>query len=315
MHLQTEEHIKTERTQRIKAKAEALGFLSCGIAEAEFLEEEAPRLESWLNQNYHGEMSYMANHFEMRLDPRLLVDGAKSVISLSYNYYQDLNRNPESYKVAMYAQGEDYHFVVKEKVRELLDFIQDEIGEVNGRAFTDSAPIMEHAWARKAGIGWVGKNSLTLSKQKGSFFFLAELILDLDLVYDQPMETDHCGKCTRCIDACPTEAILPNRVVNGSQCISYFTIELKDQIPTEMKGKFDDWIFGCDVCQEVCPWNRFSLPTKQERFIGHEKINQMSKKEWEEITEDVFREIFKKSPVKRTKYVGLQRNIEFLKEK
>ncbi|WP_322969118.1 tRNA epoxyqueuosine(34) reductase QueG [Faecalibacter sp. LW9] len=313
MHLPTEEHIKIERTQRIKAKAEALGFLSCGIAKAEFLEEEAPRLESWLNQNYHGEMSYMANHFDMRLDPRLLVDGAKSVISLSYNYYQDLNRNPESYKVAMYAQGEDYHFVVKEKVRELLDFIQDEIGEVNGRAFTDSASIMEHAWARKAGIGWVGKNSLTLSKQKGSFFFLTELILGLDLVYDQPMETDHCGKCTRCIDACPTEAILPNRVVNGSQCISYFTIELKDQIPTEMKGKFDDWIFGCDVCQEVCPWNRFSLPTKQERFIGHEKINQMSKKEWEEITEDVFREIFKKSPVKRTKFSGLVRNIDFVK--
>ena len=313
MHLPTEEHIKIERTQRIKAKAEALGFLSCGIAKAEFLEEEAPRLESWLNHNYHGEMSYMANHFDMRLDPRLLVDGAKSVISLSYNYYQDLNRNPDSYKVAMYAQGEDYHFVVKEKVRELLDFIQEEIGEVNGRAFTDSAPIMEHAWARKAGIGWVGKNSLTLSKQKGSFFFLAELILDLDLVYDQPMETDHCGKCTRCIDACPTEAILPNRVVNGSQCISYFTIELKDQIPTEMKGKFDDWIFGCDVCQEVCPWNRFSLPTKQERFIGHEKINQMSKKEWEEITEDVFREIFKKSPVKRTKFSGLVRNIDFVK--
>ena len=313
MHLPTEEHIKIERTQRIKAKAEALGFLSCGIAKAEFLEEEAPRLESWLNHNYHGEMSYMANHFDMRLDPCLLVDGAKSVISLSYNYFQDLNRNPDSYKVAMYAQGEDYHFVVKEKVRELLDFIQEEIGEVNGRAFTDSAPIMEHAWARKAGIGWVGKNSLTLSKQKGSFFFLAELILDLDLVYDQPMETDHCGKCTRCIDACPTEAILPNRVVNGSQCISYFTIELKDQIPTEMKGKFDDWIFGCDVCQEVCPWNRFSLPTKQERFIGHEKINQMSKKEWEEITEDVFREIFKKSPVKRTKFSGLVRNIDFVK--
>ncbi|HEY4539170.1 MAG TPA: tRNA epoxyqueuosine(34) reductase QueG [Faecalibacter sp.] len=313
MHLPTEELIKIERTQRIKAKAEALGFLSCGIAKAEFLEEEAPRLESWLNHNYHGEMSYMANHFDMRLDPCLLVDGAKSVISLSYNYFQDLNRNPDSYKVAMYAQGEDYHFVVKEKVRELLDFIQEEIGEVNGRAFTDSAPIMEHAWARKAGIGWVGKNSLTLSKQKGSFFFLAELILDLDLVYDQPMETDHCGKCTRCIDACPTEAILPNRVVNGSQCISYFTIELKDQIPTEMKGKFDDWIFGCDVCQEVCPWNRFSLPTKQERFIGHEKINQMSKKEWEEITEDVFREIFKKSPVKRTKFSGLVRNIDFVK--
>ena len=313
MHLPTEEHIKIERTQRIKAKAEALGFLSCGIAKAEFLEEEAPRLESWLKHNYHGEMSYMANHFDMRLDPRLLVDGAKSVISLSYNYYQELDRNPDSYKVAMYAQGEDYHFVVKEKVRELLDFIQEEIGEVNGRAFTDSAPIMEHAWARKAGIGWVGKNSLTLSKQKGSFFFLAELILDLDLAYDQPLQTDHCGKCTRCIDACPTQAILPNRVVNGSQCISYFTIELKDQIPTDMKGKFDDWIFGCDVCQEVCPWNRFSLPTQQERFIGHEKINQMSKKEWEEITEDVFREIFKKSPVKRTKFSGLVRNIDFVK--
>jgi epoxyqueuosine reductase len=313
MNLPTEEHIKIERTQRIKAKAESLGFVSCGVAKAEFLEEEAPRLEQWLNNNYQGEMSYMANHFDMRLDPRLLVEGAKSVISLAYNYYQDLNRKPDSYKVAMYAQGEDYHFVVKEKVRELLDFIQEEIGEVEGRAFTDSAPILEHAWAKKAGIGWVGKNSLTLSKQKGSFFFLAELILDLDLAYDNPIETDHCGKCTRCIDACPTEAILPNRVVNGSKCISYFTIELKDQIPTEMKGKFDDWIFGCDVCQEVCPWNRFSLPTKQERFVGNEKINQFSKQDWHEITEDVFREIFKKSPVKRTKYSGLLRNIEFAK--
>ena len=250
MHLQTEEHIKIERTQRIKAKAEALGFISCGIAKAEFLEEEAPRLEQWLTNNYQGEMSYMANHFDMRLDPRLLVEGAKSVISLAYNYYQELDRNPDSYKVAMYAQGEDYHFVVKEKVRELLDFIQEEIGEVEGRAFTDSAPILEHAWAKKAGIGWVGKNSLTLSKQKGSFFFLAELILDLDLAYDNAIETDHCGKCTRCIDACPTEAILPNRVVNGSKCISYFTIELKDQIPTEMKGKFEDWIFGC-VCAHI----------------------------------------------------------------
>lgn len=313
MHLLTEEHIKLQRSQRIKAKAKTLGFISCGIAKADFLEEEAPRLESWLNNNYQGEMSYMANHFDMRLDPRLLVDNAKSVISLGYNYYQDINRTPDSYKIAMYAQGEDYHFVVKEKLRELLDFIQEEIGEVNCRAFTDSAPILEHAWARKAGIGWVGKNSLTLSKQKGSFFFLAELILDLDLAYDHPIETDHCGKCTKCIDACPTEAILPNKTVNGSQCISYFTIELKEQIPPEMKGKFDDWIFGCDVCQNVCPWNRFSLPTKEERFIGHEKINQFSKKDWEEITEDVFREIFKKSPVKRTKFSGLQRNIDFMK--
>ena len=313
MHLPTEEHIKIKWSQRIKEKAEALGFISCGIAKADFLEEEAPRLESWLKNNYHGEMQYMENHFDMRLDPRLLVEGAKSVISLAYNYYQDLNRNADSYKVAMYAQGEDYHFVVKEKVRELLDFIQDEIGEVSGRALTDSAPILEHAWAKKAGIGWVGKNSLTLSKQKGSFFFLSELIIDLDLSYDSPTETDHCGNCTKCIDACPTEAILPNKTVNGSQCISYFTIELKDQIPTEMKGKFDDWIFGCDACQEVCPWNRFSLPTKEERFIGNEKINSFSKKDWEEITEDVFREIFKKSPVKRTKFDGLKRNIDFVK--
>lgn len=313
MHLPTEEYIKIKWSQRIKEKAESLGFISCGIAKADFLEEEASHLESWLKNDFHGEMHYMENHFDMRLDPRLLVEGAKSVISLAYNYYQDLDRNPNSYKVAMYAQGEDYHFVVKEKVRDLLGFIQDEIGEVSGRAFTDSAPILEHAWAKKAGIGWVGKNSLTLSKQKGSFFFLSELIIDLDLAYDSPIETDHCGNCTRCIDACPTEAILPNKTVNGSQCISYFTIELKDQIPTEMKSKFDDWIFGCDVCQEVCPWNRFSLPTKESRFIGHEKINQFSKKEWEEITEDVFREIFKKSPVKRTKFDGLKRNIDFVK--
>ncbi len=313
MHLPTEEHIKRDRSQRIKAKAEALGFLSCGIAKAEFLAEEAPHLEQWLKNNYHGQMTYMENNFDMRLDPRLLVDGAKSVISLAYNYYQELDRPADSYKIALYAQGEDYHFVVKEKVRELLAYIQEEIGEVSGRAFADSAPILEHAWAKKAGIGWVGKNSLTLSKQKGSFFFLSELILDLDLAYDQPMQTDHCGQCTRCIDACPTQAILPNKTVNGSQCISYFTIELKEQIPTEMKGKFDDWIFGCDVCQEVCPWNRFSLPTDQQRFVGHEKINQFSKKEWQEITEEVFQEVFRKSPIKRTKFSGLKRNIDFIK--
>lgn len=253
MHLPTEEHIKRDRSQRIKAKAEALGFLSCGIAKAEFLAEEAPHLEQWLKNNYHGQMTYMENNFDMRLDPRLLVDGAKSVISLAYNYYQELDRPADSYKIALYAQGEDYHFVVKEKVRELLAYIQEEIGEVSGRAFADSAPILEHAWAKKAGIGWVGKNSLTLSKQKGSFFFLSELILDLDLAYDQPMQTDHCGQCTRCIDACPTQAILPNKTVNGSQCISYFTIELKEQIPTEMKGKFDDWILGVMSAKRSAP--------------------------------------------------------------
>ncbi|ADX67146.1 MULTISPECIES: tRNA epoxyqueuosine(34) reductase QueG [Weeksella] len=302
------------RSQLIKNKAKELGFLSCGIAKAEFLEQEAPRLEAWLKNNYHGDMSYMENNFDMRLDPRLLVDGAKTVISLAYNYYQPIDRNPDSYKIAMYAQGEDYHFVVKEKVRDLLHYIQEEIGNVNGRAFTDSAPILEHAWAQKAGIGWIGKNSLLLSKQKGSFFFLAELIVDLEMSYDNAIETDHCGNCTRCIDACPTEAILPNKTVNGSQCISYFTIELKGEIPTEMKGKFDDWIFGCDICQEVCPWNRFSLPTQEKKFIGHEKINNFSKTDWEEITEEVFKEMFRKSPVKRTKFTGLKRNIDFLKK-
>lgn len=303
-----------KRSQLIKRRAKELGFLSCGIAKADFLAEEAPRLEKWLKNQYHGQMSYMENHFDLRLDPRLLVEGAKSVISLSYNYYQDLDRNPDGYKIAMYAQGEDYHLVVKEKVRELLHYIQEEIGEVSGRAFADSAPILEHAWAQKAGLGWVGKNSLLISKQKGSFFFLSELIIDLDLAYDNPIETDHCGSCTRCIDACPTAAILPNKTVNGSQCISYFTIELKNEIPDEMQGKFDDWIFGCDVCQEVCPWNRFSHPTQEQKFVAQEQINQFSKQDWEEITEEVFRKVFKKSPVKRTKFSGLKRNIDFVKK-
>ena len=306
-------HIKKKWSELIKNKAEELGFISCGIAKADFLSEEAPRLEKWLQNNYHGEMSYMANHFDMRLDPRLLVDGAKSVISLTFNYYQENKNLDDTYKIARYAQGEDYHFVVKNKVKELLDYLQDEIGEINGRAFADSAPILEHAWAKKAGIGWVGKNSLTISKQKGSFFFLAELIVDLELDYDSEITTDHCGKCTRCIDACPTEAILPNKTINGSQCISYFTIELKNEIPNEMKGKFDDWIFGCDVCQEVCPWNRFSLPTKEEKFLPHPERLDFDKKDWEEITQEVFSKVFKNSPVKRTKFSGLKRNIDFLK--
>lgn len=299
-------------SERIKKRALELGFLNCGIAKAGFLEEEAPRLENYLKENRHGKMSYMENHFDMRLDPRLLVDGAKSVISLSYNYYPEKIQRPDSYKIAKYAYGVDYHFVVKDKLRELLDFIQEEIGEVSGRAFVDSAPVLEHAWAQKAGIGWVGKNSLTLSKQKGSFFFLSELILDLELDYDSPTSTDHCGSCTKCIDSCPTEAILPDKKINGSKCISYFTIELKDEIPTEMAGKFDDWIFGCDVCQDVCPWNRFSLSHKEEKFHAKEELLTYSKSDWEEITEEVFRKIFQKSPVKRTKFDGLKRNIEFV---
>lgn len=300
---------------RIKERAVELGFSACGIAKAEFLETEALRLETWLKENRHGKMSYMENHFDMRLDPRKLVEGAKSVISLSYNYYpNELQRN-DSYKIAKYAYGADYHFVVKEKLRELLAFIQEETGEVNGRAFVDSAPVLEHAWAQKAGIGWVGKNSLTISKQKGSFFFLAELILDLEMDYDAPITTDHCGSCTKCIDSCPTEAILPDRKIDGSKCISYFTIELKEAIPNEMSGKFGDWVFGCDVCQDVCPWNRFSLPAKEKQFTPKEELIQYSRSDWEEITEDVFREIFRKSPLKRTKFEGLKRNIEFVSKR
>ena len=314
MEFLTTHQPKTGPAERIKKRAMELGFNACGIAKAEFLEEEAPRLESWLKQNLHGKMAYMENHFDMRLDPRLLVENAKSVISLTYNYFPEKTQTNETYKIAKYAYGVDYHFVVKEKLKELLAFIQEEFGEINGRAFVDSAPVLEHAWAKKAGIGWVGKNSLTISKQKGSFFFLAEIILDLALEYDDPIQTDHCGNCTRCIDSCPTEAILPNKKVDGSKCISYFTIELKEEIPSEMTGKFGNWIFGCDICQDVCPWNRFSLPTQQEKFSPKEEILQYTKSDWEEITEDVFRSIFQKSPVKRTKFEGLKRNIKFVSQ-
>lgn len=307
-------HSPSEKSasEKIKARAIELGFLACGIAKAEFLEEEAPRLESWLNQNLNGKMSYMENHFDLRLDPRKLVEGAKSVISLTYNYYPEKFQRDDSFKIAKYAYGTDYHFVVKDKLKELLAFIQEEIGEVNGRAFVDSAPVLEHAWAAKAGLGWVGKNTLTLSKQKGSFFFLSELIVDLDLEYDSPIQTDHCGTCTHCIDSCPTEAILPNRMVDGSKCISYFTIELKEEIPKEMKWKFQDWIFGCDVCQDVCPWNRFSIPHSEEKFQPKEELLNYSKKEWIEITDEIFHSIFAKSPVKRTKLEGFKRNIKFV---
>lgn len=298
--------------ERIKKRALELGFLDCGIAKADFLEDEAPRLEAYLKENRHGKMSYMENHFDMRLDPRLLVEGAKSVISLTYNYFPDKFQRNDSYRIAKYAYGTDYHFVVKDKLKELLYFIQEEIGEVSGRAFVDSAPILEHAWAHKAGLGWIGKNSLTLSKQKGSFFFLSELILDLELDYDESFKTDHCGTCTKCIEACPTDAILPDRKIDGSKCISYFTIELKDAIPTEMSGKFEDWIFGCDICQDVCPWNRFSLPHNEEKFHPKEEFLNFSKSDWKEITEEVFKNIFKKSPIKRTKFEGLKRNIDFV---
>ncbi len=297
----------------IKTEAKRLGFLSCGISKAGFLETEAPRLEKWLNQNMHGEMRYMENHFDKRLDPTKLVEGSKSVISLLLNYYPAENQNPESYKISKYAYGTDYHFVIKDKLKQLLQFIQEEIGEVHGRAFVDSAPVLDKAWAAKSGLGWIGKNSNLLTQQVGSFYFIAELIVDIELDYDAPV-TDHCGTCTACIDACPTQAIVEPYVVDGSKCISYFTIELKNEIPGEFKGKLDDWIFGCDVCQDVCPWNRFSKPHQEPLFNPDPELLNFSKKDWEEITEDVFHKIFKKSPVKRTKWEGLKRNIAFQKE-
>ncbi|CAA0147461.1 tRNA epoxyqueuosine(34) reductase QueG [Tenacibaculum maritimum] len=305
---------KEDYAQFIKEQAKRLGFLDCGIAKATFLEEEAFGLEQWLANGFHGEMHYMENHFDKRLDPRLLVDGAKSVISLSYNYYPPKVQKEDSYKISKYAYGEDYHQVIKTKLRELLSLIHDEIGEVSGRAFVDSAPVLERAWAKKTGLGWTGKNTLLIQKQQGSFFFLAELIIDLELAYDDPFVTDHCGRCTRCIDACPTNAILPNSTVDGSKCISYVTIELKDQIPASFKDKMEGWMFGCDICQDVCPWNRFSKAHSEPLFSPKEHLLEMTKRDWEEVTEETFRKVFKKSPVKRTKFSGLTRNIRFLKE-
>jgi epoxyqueuosine reductase len=296
----------------IKAEAKRLGFLSCGISKAGFLEEEAPRLESWLNKNQHGQMTYMENHFDKRLNPNLLVADSKSVVSLLLNYYPSDEQNNESYKISKYAYGQDYHFVIKEKLIELLDTIQTEIGAVSGRAFVDSAPVLDKAWAAKSGLGWIGKNSNLITQKVGSFYFIAELIIDLELEYDHAT-TDHCGTCTACIDACPTQAIVAPYVVDGSKCISYFTIELKDNLPQEMKGKFDDWMFGCDICQDVCPWNKFSKPHNEPLFNTNSKLLSFTKKDWEEITEDVFKKVFKNSAVKRTKFEGLKRNIEFLK--
>ena len=305
---------KAQYTRLIKAEAQRLGFMSCGIAQAGFLEEEAPRLENWLKQNRNGEMRYMENHFDKRLDPTLLVPGAKSVVSLLLNYYPEDKQREDSFKISKYAYGTDYHFVIKDKLKALLEHIRAAIGEVDGRAFVDSAPVLDKAWAAKSGLGWVGKHSNLLTKQVGSFYFIAELIIDLELEYDTPV-TDHCGSCTACIDACPTQAIVDPYVVDGSKCISYYTIELKNEIPNYAQDKMDDWMFGCDVCQDVCPWNRFSKPHAEPLFNPKPEILQKSKTEWRELTQEVFSEIFRKSPVKRTKYSGLMRNIEFLDKK
>lgn len=302
-------------SQRIREEASRLGFIACGFAKARFLEEEAPRLEEWLTKNYHGEMAYLANHFDKRLNPSLLVPGAKSVISLLFNYYPEVQqKDSQAPKLAKYAYGEDYHFVVKRKLKDLMHFITTEVGEVEGRVFVDSAPVMERAWAREAGLGWLGKHGLLLNKKEGSFFFLAEIILDLDLAYDAQIKVDHCGTCTRCIDACPTEAIIAPNLLDASKCISYLTIELKEAIPNDFKGKMENWAFGCDICQDVCPWNRFSKPHQEEAFKPHPDLLELSSGDWEEMTEEVFRKVFKNSAVKRTKYSGLMRNLNFIKE-
>lgn len=305
---------KAKYTSLITQEANRLGFDFIGFAKAEKLDEEAKRLEQWLNQNMHGKMGYMANHFEKRIDPRKLVPGAKTVVTLTYNYSPSQKQaDVAAPKIAKYAYGKDYHFVLKNKLKTLLNFITEEIGEVSGRCFVDSAPVLERDWAKKTGAGWIGKNTLLIHPKKGSYFFLAELIIDLELVYNHPIK-DYCGRCTRCIDACPTDAISPQGyVLDGSKCISYFTIELKEAIPETYKGQFENWMFGCDICQDVCPWNRFSSPHQEPAFEPHPHLINMKKADWEEITEEVFREIFRKSAVKRTKYSGLKRNIAFLK--
>ncbi len=286
----------------------------CGVSRAEFLEEEAPRLEKWLSSNMHGNMSYMENHFDKRLDPRLLVDGAKSVVSLALNYYPEKQQVTDSYKLSKYAYGEDYHYIIKWKLKEMMKFIQQEIGEVGGRVFVDSAPVLDRAWAKKSGLGWIGKNTNLINKQAGSFFFIAELIIDLELEPDGPVK-DYCGTCTACIDECPTDAIPEPYVVDGSKCISYLTIELKDEIiPKEFQGKMEDWMFGCDICQDVCPWNRFSTPHNEPLLNPKDYLLGLNKRDWEDLTEEVFRELFKNSAVKRTKFDGLKRNIDFLKK-
>ena len=312
--MNTPRSLKSANSNTIKLAAQTLGFLSCGISKADFLEDEAPRLEQWLNQGHHGSMSYMERNFDKRLDPRILVPGAKSVVSLLLNYHTDQKqKDDQSPKISSYAYGKDYHFVIKEKLKGLLEIINREIGEVNGRVFVDSAPVMDKAWAAKSGLGWVGKNTNLISKKVGSFFFIAELIIDLELDYDLPV-ADHCGSCTACIDACPTEALIQPYQIDGSKCISYLTIELKDNIPSEFQGKMDNWAFGCDICQTVCPWNRFATPHNEPAFNPHSELLQLIKNEWEEMTSEVFKKVFKDSAVQRTKFEGLKRNVKFLSQ-
>ena len=301
-------------SQLIKAKSKKFGFQNCGISKAGFLEEDAKLLENWLNNNYHGEMAYMENYFDKRLDPTLLVEGSKSVISLSYNYFpEDQISTLENFKISKYAYGQDYHEIIKEILNEMVAELKEEIGDFHCRVFVDSAPVLERSWAKKSGIGWVGKNANLITKQSGSFYFLAEIISDLELQEDSPT-TDHCGTCTKCIEACPTDAIVSEKIIDGSKCISYATIELKNEIPESFKNKMEDWMFGCDICQDVCPWNRFSAPHHQEKFKPNHFLENAKKNDWKELSQELFSEIFRKSPVKRTKFAGLKRNIDFLGE-
>jgi epoxyqueuosine reductase len=303
-----------EKNISVKSIAKKLGFDFCGIAKAVYLEDDARRLETWLNKSMHAGMNYMEKHFDLRVDPTKLVPGAKSVITLLMNHYPSQSAIPDSPKIAKYAWGKDYHEVIREKLKAFYAELKEEFGEINGRGFVDSAPVLERTWAQKSGLGWIGKNGNLINKKAGSFFFIASLIVDIVLPYDQPYATDYCGTCTRCIDNCPTEAILPDKVIDGSKCISYFTIELKEAlIPDEMKGKFGNWIFGCDVCQDVCPWNRFSTPTQEKAFEALPGMLEYSLKDWEEISETQFQILFKHSALKRAKYSGIRRNLEFIK--
>lgn len=304
-----------KNTALIKSFAAEKGFDYCGIAKAQILTDDAKRLENWLSKNMHGSMQYMENHFDLRIDPSKLVPGAKSVITLLQNYFPEEQQKESAPKISKYAFGKDYHEVIRAKLKLFLQNIKEQIGEVQGRGFVDSAPVLERAWAQKAGIGWVGKNGNLINKQSGSFFFIATLIVDMELAYDNEFVKDYCGTCTKCIDNCPTDAILPDKIIDGSKCISFFTIELKDAlIPESMKGKFNNWMFGCDVCQDVCPWNRFSKPNTEIQFTPVQEILNLSTNDWEEMTEDSFKSIFKNSPLKRSKFEGIKRNLNFIKQ-
>lgn len=312
--------MQQNHSQFIKQTANQLGFDYCGIAKAEFLNEDAKRLEAWLQKGFNGSMQYMKNYFDLRINPQKLVPNAKSVITVLKNYYPEQTQNSkfkiqnnEFPKISKYAYGKDYHEVIKQQLNEFYSILKKQIGDFNGRGFVDSAPVLERAWAVKSGLGWVGKNGNLINKNSGSFFFIATLIIDVELDYDNPFVKDYCGTCTKCIDSCPTEAILPNKVVDGSKCISYFTIELKEAlIPTEMQGRFDNWMFGCDVCQDVCPWNRFAKPHNELQFTPIPEILNFTTSQWEELTEEQFKIIFKNSPLKRTKFSGIKRNLKFI---